>query len=74
MKESADISEKIVNGNIGAILADNPAADGYYLMEWSGHPYQTEQVATSLLQDTTPPMIVPKGKWSCIAHYLNKLP
>ena len=42
-------------------------------MEWSGHPYQTELVATSL-QDTNPPTIVPKGKWLCVVHYLNKVP
>jgi hypothetical protein len=29
---------KIVRGNIGAISTDDPAADGYYLVEWSGQP------------------------------------
>jgi hypothetical protein len=72
-KEVARTSEKNVNGNIGAISTDDSAADGYYLVEWSGQPYQTEQVATSL-QDTNPPLIVPKGKCLCLAHYLNKVP
>jgi hypothetical protein len=72
-KEAARTSEKIIIGNIGAISTDDPAADGYYLVEWSGHPYQTELVATSL-QDTNPPTIVPKGEWLCVAQYLNKVP
>ena len=67
-KEAAWTSETIISGNIGAISTDDPVADGYYLVEWSGHPYQTEVVATSL-QDTNPLMIVPKGEWLCIAHY-----
>jgi hypothetical protein len=66
-KEAAWTSEKIVSGNIGAISTDNPAANGYYLVELSGQLYQTELVATSL-QDTNPPTIVPKGEWLCVGQ------
>jgi hypothetical protein len=50
-------SKRIVRDNIGAITTDDPAADGYYLVQWSGQPYQTEQAATTL-PDTNPPTIV----------------
>jgi hypothetical protein len=50
-------------GNIEVISTDYPEADGHYIVEWSGQPYQTEQVLATTLQDTNPPMIVPKADW-----------
>jgi hypothetical protein len=72
-KEAVRTSERIVRDNIGAITTDDPAADGYYLVQWSGQPYQTEQAATTL-PDTNPSTIVPQGEWLCVAKYLNKVP
>jgi hypothetical protein len=40
--------EKIVSGNVGLISTDDLLADGYYLIQWDGVPYQTEATDTTL--------------------------
>ena len=37
------ISREIEIGNIGAVVTDDPDADGYYLVEWTSIPYTCQE-------------------------------
>jgi hypothetical protein len=66
------IAERLQNdieiGGYGAVMTDDPDADGYYVLEWDSKAYQLEQ---DLEQDQ---MVFAKGDWVVEGIYLNRVP
>jgi hypothetical protein len=65
--------ENVEEGKYGAVNTDDPNADGYYLVEFLGKPFQVVENAY-YLEEYTPPQRVEQGEYLCDAVYLNKVP
>jgi hypothetical protein len=62
-------SEKVEMGNYGAFSTDDPEADGYYIVQWTGDPYTLQD---DLLLESTD--CIPAGEIVCEARYFCKIP
>jgi hypothetical protein len=73
VKSWADMAEeRIKEGENGAFQTEDPEADGYYLVQWLGKPYQLAE--SCVLSEYAPPIFVPKGETVCDARYWIKVP
>ena len=64
--------KRIQGGKNGAFQTEDPEADGFYLVQWLGQPYQLEE--SCVLPEYAPPIFVPKGETVCDARYWIKVP
>lgn len=73
VKSWADRAEETIKeGENGAFQTEDPNADGYYLVQWLGQPYQLQE--SCVLSEYVPPIFVPKGETVCDARYWMKVP
>jgi hypothetical protein len=59
-------------GNIGAFATEDEATDGYYLVQWTGLPY--ELLSDREINEFEPPLIIRKGQLVCEASYYHMVP
>jgi hypothetical protein len=62
-------SELVENGNYGAFSTDDPDADGYYIVQWTGDPFTLQD---DLLLESTD--CIPLGEIVCEAIFFSKIP
>jgi hypothetical protein len=63
-------SEQVEMGNHGAFSTDDPSADGYYIVQWTGDPYTLQDDLP--LESSTD--CIPAGEIVCDARYYCKIP
>jgi hypothetical protein len=66
------MAERVQIGGNGAFLTDDPDADGYYIVEWSGPAYTLQEEI--ILAEFDPPISVPMGELVVAAKYWNPVP
>jgi hypothetical protein len=72
VKSWADRAEETIKeGENRAFQTEDPNANGYYLVQWLGQPYQLEE--SCVLPEYAPPIFVPKGETVCDARYWMKV-
>lgn len=64
--------KQIVVGQRGAFATDDPDADGYYVVEWTGLPERLKNDV--VIDDFDPPMILKRGEKVVRGKYWNKVP
>jgi hypothetical protein len=62
-------SEQVGMGNYGAFSTDDPEADGYYIVQWTGDPHTLQE---DLLLESTD--CIPSGEIVCESRFFCKIP
>ena len=70
MKEHVACEIKI--GNFGAFSTEDPDYERFYLVEWTGTPYNAKE--DMYLHDYNPPIFIKEGEMLVKARYLDKVP
>jgi hypothetical protein len=63
---------EIVPGNIGAFATEDPASDGYYIIQWTSAPFELE--SERRLNEFDPPIILKEGELVVKANYFYQVP
>jgi hypothetical protein len=69
---TAMMAEHVNIGSYGALSTEDPAANGYYVLQWTSNPYTLQD--DTALTEYDPPEMVEKGALVCEANYWNKVP
>jgi hypothetical protein len=64
-------AERMVEGEYGAFMTDDPDADGYYVVTWTSPPYTLQEDLR--LEEYMPAIIIEKGELVCNALYWSKV-